>query len=779
MLKKLSVLLALATLCTNMGIVSFADTDTEETVLIESNFQSCNLGTYTKENQTDGENDLRNGIVMVDDSDLSAGYTIKNGDVYEGISEADIVDDNGTRVLRLNTFLNTYTMTDDLTEEDANYPVVKSTEKLPQNSKIRIDMELKMSPRVSFHMHHSKPNDPAFRIWRLENGNSTSSKIKVLSNTDTLKTAACNEYNMHTAIIDTKTGHMKIYLNGEFIWETTDSVKGRVPEGDRELFLRQISLNDASVKPTPTYNAEDSTKIEDVTNPQYVYVKSLKVTTFKDIEVLSVSPENGSKLITPEKAVFNFSSKVNSVASATVTPWGKEAIDVRELLVVEGKTVTVPYDFEDDVMYTVALTGVSDGVSSVDAATTFTAESWRFSNIRKSPVSASTSEDIIYFINEDFEASDDINLILPENTKSGWHVDNRENVAVTELSDGTKALKLSAGATFSVKYDKSLKLLDNTTTLSYDVYINEGTKNFNVDRDDYSGSVKNLPVATWNNGYYNNAAEPVEMSAGEWHNIMITISDTEGTTIYIDGIKALNIARKPEYTGLSETSFFRFKVRGGDVLIDNFKLYLNKTRTVLKDIYPKFDATDVSVSEVMEFTYSNAIGDVSGATLIVKPNDTNAPIILTNGNGMTVSGDGNKVKVMLTDALLENSAYAFEFSGISDTADTAIEAVRTRFSTVYDSAWEIKDFEGHTEGATKKYSVKVKNETDTEGACMAVAVYDEKGCLKEAVFSEPAESGKDWTELKVNVNYKEGNTYRVFIWDSKDSMNMISSIISD
>ncbi|MEE1225074.1 MAG: hypothetical protein UH081_07440 [Clostridia bacterium] len=53
MFKKLSVLIAAATLCTNLGMiapVSATTTTTGETVLVESNFQNCNLGTYTAEN---------------------------------------------------------------------------------------------------------------------------------------------------------------------------------------------------------------------------------------------------------------------------------------------------------------------------------------------------------------------------------------------------------------------------------------------------------------------------------------------------------------------------------------------------------------------------------------------------------------------------------------------------------------------------------------------------------------------------------------------------------
>jgi len=166
--------------------------------------------------------------------------------------------------------------------------------------------------------------------------------------------------------------------------------------------------------------------------------------------------------------------------------------------------------------------------------------------------------------------------------------------------------------------------------------------------------------------------------------------------------------------------------------------------------------------------------------LIIKPNDTDEAISFTDENGMSVSVDGNKVKIVLDDALEENTGYAFEFSGIKNTADLPVDAIKTRFSTVYDSSWEIKDFESTVQSTTsKKYSVKVKNETDAEGACMAVAVFDGNGSLKDVVFSEPAISGNDWVELNATVNYTEGDSSKIFIWDCLENMNLISGIISD
>ena len=150
MFKKLSVLIAAATLCTNLGMiapVSATTTATGETVLFESNFQNCNFGTYTAANQMNGETDLRNGVVMANEHALTTGYTIKNGDTYENITEADIVNDGGEKVLRLNSFLkakSAYTSTNwDIA--NTTQPVIEATGTFPKYCKVKIDIEFKMT----------------------------------------------------------------------------------------------------------------------------------------------------------------------------------------------------------------------------------------------------------------------------------------------------------------------------------------------------------------------------------------------------------------------------------------------------------------------------------------------------------------------------------------------------------------------------------------------------------------------------------------------------------
>jgi hypothetical protein len=189
---------------------------------------------------------------------------------------------------------------------------------------------------------------------------------------------------------------------------------------------------------------------------------------------------------------------------------------------------------------------------------------------------------------------------------------------------------------------------------------------------------------------------------------------------------------------------------------------------------------DVKLAEPLIFTYNQTIGDVSGAKLIIKPNDTNEATVLTNGSGMTASSDGNKVIITLDDAFAENTGYAFELSGIKNTAGTVVDAIKSRFSTVFDSAWEVSDFVSTVQSpSSKKYSIKIKNETDAAGALMAVAVYDKNGNLEDVVFSVPATSGNDWIELNATVNYKAGNTSKIFIWDSVEAMNLLNGIITD
>lgn len=771
MIKKISLLLMSVILCTNMGITSpVSAQNAEEDVIVESNFSNCNLGAYTEENQTDGGADLRNGIVMLDDSKLSAGYTIKDGNEYENISEADIVYDGGEKVLRLNTFLST---SYDVTSSDS-YPIVKSNGKIPKNGKVKIDIEVKMSPRVTFHLHHSKPIEGNFRIWRLENGNATLSKIRVLESTDTGRTATCNEYNMYTAIMDTATGEMSFYLNGEFIY----TAMGKVPSEDRELFFKHVSLNDASVKPTPIYNAEDNTKIESVVNPQYVYIKSLKMTTYTDTTLEGVTPAYGSRVMTPAEAVFTFTKDIKSVEKAEVYDiYSGESVDVTSSLIFEGQTVRVPYAFEEDRNYEVIITGASDGLTSTDASTSFETESWNFSNITENPVDESPEDNSRIFINEDFTNSDNENIISDENRNDGWFVGGKgDSVSIVELEDGDKALQIPADTTetlFQIQYNKSLNLLDNTTTLSFDIYMEKDTRSFAVYRE--VNGAKYLETNSFK-GYWAGK----NMTDGKWHKVVITFSDVAGTSLYVDGELLQNTPKSDSVPGLETTGYFRFVTILGDVKIDNLKLYLDKNKTALTAVTPSFDAMDVKTAEPIVFTYNEPVGDVSGTQLIIKPNYTNEAIVLTNGNGMSVSSEGNEVIITLDNALKEKTGYALELSGIKNTKGLTIDAVKTRFSTVFDSSWEAKDFESTVQGVSlKEYSIKVKNEIDAEGALMAVAVYDENGNLENVVFSEPAVSGNEWAELTATVNYKEGNTSKIFVWDSLEDMNLIIGIISD
>ena len=783
MFKKLSVLIAAATLCTNLGMiapVSATTTTTGETVLVESNFQNCNLGTYTAENQKNGETDLRNGVVMVDDNDLNTKYTIKNGDSYENISEADIVNDGGTKVLRLNTFLNTYKMTDGLTEEDANYPVVKSIGKVPQNSKVRIDLELKMSPRVSFYLHHSKPNHTDWRIWRFEGNNGSTHKIKVLYNTDTGKIPVCNIYNKHTVIMDTATGAMKVYLNGDFIWETSTEKIGRAPAWGQELFFRHITNTSESYKPVITYNAEDNTKIESVKNPQYVYVKSLKMTTYSDTALESVTPADGSSVATPTEAVFTFNNEIKSVEEATIYPSDGDAVAVDvSSLVIDGKTVKVPYLFKDNVDYIVELGGVSDGATSTDASTSFKAEAWNYNHIGN-PVVSSVDNNT-YFVNEDFEDSDDTNIVTADDRHSAWSVTKQDNASIVELAEGGKALKLADGSDFRIGYAKKLGLLNNTTTLSYDVYLGADIKQFEIVRDDYSTKTVYLPVAMWQYGYYNkssdeNVPHTAPMTAGEWHKVVITISDADGTTIYVDGNKLHNIPKNEEHSGLTATGFFRFKAYGDNVYVDNLKLYLDGNATAITAVSPAYDGT-AAASSPLEFTYSEIIGDVSGATLIVKPADTNEAVTLTNGNGMSVNVENNTVKLILDDAL-EAGNYGVELSGLKDAYGSAVGAVRTRFTTTADAEWTMTDVEETTvEPKTKRYSFKVKHQGDAAAAQMVVAVYNYEGTLSSVVVCDPVSVDSDWTDLSAAAEYGAGKDTKIFLWNSTNGMNPIISAI--
>ncbi len=785
MFKKLSVLIAAATLCTNLGMiapVSATTTTTGETVLVESNFQNCNLGTYTAENQKNGETDLRNGVVMANDNVLSKGYTIKNGDTYESISEADIVNDGGTKVLRLNTFLGTYTKADAI--EDSTYPIVQSLGQVPKTGKVKINLELKMNNHSKFIMNHSKPNHSNWQLWRLERHNGSLYKVKVLYNTDTAKTAIYNQYNKHTVILDTETGDMTAILNDDVIWTGT----AQLPAWGQELFMRHETNTGASYIPTITYNAEDNTKIESVTNPQYIYVKSLKMTTYSDTALESVTPADGSSVATPTEAVFTFNNEIKSVEEATIYPSDGDAVAVDvSSLVIDGKTVKVPYLFKDNVDYSVELGGVSDGATSTDASTSFKAEAWNYNHIGN-PVVSSVDNNT-YFVNEDFEDSDDTNIVTVDDRHSEWSVTRQDNASIVELAEGGKALKLADGSDFRIGYNKNLKLLNNTTTLSYDVYLGSDIKQFNVDRDDWNATQKETtgngnsypPVAMWQYGYYNkssdeNVPSTAPMTAGEWHKVVITLSDTDGTTIYVDGNKLHNIPKNEELSGLTATGFFRFKANGDNVYVDNLKLYLDGNATALTAVSPAYDGT-AAASSPLEFTYSEIIGDVSGATLIVKPADTNEAVTLTNGNGMSVNVENNTVKLILDDAL-EAGNYGVELSGLKDAYGSAVGAVRTRFTTTADAEWTMTDVEETTiEPKTKRYSFKVKHQGDAAAAQMVVAVYNYEGTLSSVVVCDPVSVDSDWTDLSAAAEYGAGKDTKIFLWNSTNGMNPVISAI--
>jgi hypothetical protein len=784
MLKKLSLILAAVSLCTNLGIVApvSAQTETEETVILESNFQNCNPGIYSAENQKggeDGETDLRNGVVMTDnDAALSTGYTIKNTETgeYDPISEADIVDDGGTKVLRLNTMFSEKEKYDINTTN--KYPTLQTTADFPTSGKIRIDLEMKMTYPTKFWLYHSySVKGGNYGIWRFEHANRSYSKIKVLDNQEVssfLYEGGKNNdgYYTFTVIMDTVTSKMWFYKDGEFMTEATGA---KPPVANWQLFLKPGALTDAGYAPTPTFNEEDPTKIESLAvYPQFMYIKSLKVTTHTDAVLESVTPVKDSTVVTPKEAVFNFSGDVTGVGSATVTAEGGRSVNVKSSLVFDGKTVTVPYDFEDNVTYTVKLEDVSIGLSLLDVETTFKAEPWKFSNIIKNPVVSSEVDNSIYLIKEDFEASDNDNIISEGNAGYGWNVDTKTNTTITELSDGTQALQLAPRSTFTIKHlgDTEEIALDNTTTLSYKVYLGANTTLFILSSN--SGN-----IANWNRGAYKNGTETAEMSVGEWHDVKITLSEEEGTTIYVDGTELMNIDSD---ISLSDANYFTFKANGDNVLVDDLKVYLDKKQTYLKGMYPAYDATDISLSDAIELTYSGEISEASfaNAKLIVKPNDTNEPVELTNGEGMTLNKDGNKVIITLDQPLEKNTGYAVELSGLKDETDSELETVRTRFSTVADPAWAVKDFAGTAEGTSKTYSIKVKNETNAKDARMAVAVYDENGNLKEVKFSAPApESVNDWVELNATVNYTNDDTSKIFIWDSLENMNLINAIITD
>lgn len=769
MLKKLSILLALATLCTSMGVVApvSAQAAVEETVLVETDFQSCKPGTYTAANQMDGDVDLRNGLITSKEA-LTEGYTVKNGTVYEPISEADIVTDTidgkPTKVLRLNSFL-----------DGGKDMTLQTNANLPNSGKVKIDLEMKMTYPSSFYMYHSSSTlGGGRRLWRMERASGSEVDIFLQEKITTGFRFPYNYYNKFTAVIDTETAEMSFFKNDEFI----KTITGWKPANPWQLYLVQARHND--VVPALTLNAEDNSKIESIENPQYVYIKSFKVTTYTDTALESVTPNTASSIMTPTEAVFTFNKEIKKVEAASVYSWKSgETVDVTESLIYDGKTVKVPYAFEDDCDYTVSLEGATDGITSTTAETEFTTESWNASNLTENPVNSSFEDNNEYLIKEDFTNSTGDSretMILPEHTSKGWFFDapaTKGTASIVDLGDGNKAFQVSVeGAETITQISSSTsKTLDDTTILSFDMFIEEGTTRFTIARQVAGGRID---LANWFKGTWNNTKT---MSAGEWHKVELAVSNT-GASLYVDGNFVVRTTAT-EAQKLADTKFIRFTTNSGTVKIDNLKLYLDKNPTVLTAAAPTFGGT-AKASAPLEFTFNETIGDATNAQLIVKKDGTTST--LTNGNGMSVKLENSKVKLILDNALDTDCAYAVELSGLKDIKGGAVSAVRTKFTAVADDEWtlaDITDTLSSTEANVKSYSVKIKHQGDAKNAQLVVATYKADGSLSTVVFSEEKSVGEEWTELTIDrAEFFQAKSTKLFIWDSAEGMTPIFDAIS-
>jgi hypothetical protein len=751
-----------------MGIVLPMSAQAEERVLAQSNFENCNLGTYTEANQTTADGlDLRNGIVANETAGaISTGYTMKNPSTgkYEPVSEADIVEESGQKVLRLSSFLKGvgttgYPHTD-------TYPYIVTPE-FANVGKVRIDMEAKVEARASFWTYHSATHlGGNRRLWRLDNGNSTSSKLRVFDNTTPTNTALvsdCRYYNKYSIIMDAATGYSYFYLNGEKLHEGKTA---KEPSTAWKYYIKQACVD---LMPTVEKNG---TVIESVTDPQYVYVKSLKITEYNNTALEKVRPAKDAVVTAPEEVVFTFNNDIKTVEKAEVYDLDAGKTDVTSSIVISGNRVKVPYLFEGDKEYEVTLTGVSDGTTSTDAETYFTSSSWNYSNI-STPIKDSIEDKNVYYINEDFtNCTSDSRETMIQNTSGGWYFEapaTKGTAEIVDLGGGNKAFQVSCPTDQTVTQVNGPKnTLNDKTVLSFDVFIEEGTSRFDIRRE--AGG--NLQLFEWFKGLWS-ASE--SMSAGEWHNITVDMKDFEAS-LYVDG---KFVKTTPSTVGLADSKYIRFTTTAGTVKIDNLKLYNDNNSASVTALAPAFDGT-AKVSEPIEFTYDEVIGDVANAQLIVKKGNTSKT--LTNGNGMDVKVVGNTVKLILDDALDANAQYAVELSGLKDIKGTIVNPVRTKFTTVAADEWtlgEVVDKLSTTEPNVKSYTVKVKHQGAAENAQLIVATYNTDGSLTAVALSAVTSVGEDWTDLTVaRARFYQGETTKLFVWNSVDGMTPVLDVIS-
>jgi hypothetical protein len=156
------------------------------------------------------------------------------------------------------------------------YPIVKTNATLPTSGKVRIDLELKTTKGAAFWLYHTTAvGGGTYRLWRLESGGTKSTALKVFDDTSTGAAAACDVYNTYTIIMDNTAGTAEFYLNGTSVYSAT--MPKKPTSSSWQLYFKQA--NDATLVPTVTRKSDDTTIIESVTDPEYIYVKSIKVTT--------------------------------------------------------------------------------------------------------------------------------------------------------------------------------------------------------------------------------------------------------------------------------------------------------------------------------------------------------------------------------------------------------------------------------------------------------------------------------------------------------------------
>ena len=740
MLKKITALLGALMLTVGIGA---AGANAE--VLINEDFEGAKLGVFNAANQEGTDCDMH----LVDDTILSSGYTL-NGQAF---TEADIVSDGGSKVLRMNAAIkDSYTA----------YPVVTSDVKLPNSGKVILELRMKVNRSMQTFLRYRNYDQGGYNLLRLDRQNGSLMGVKYNQNTWTnpVQTITYAAYHDYKYILDIDNNLYTFYIDDVLM---ADNV---TPTGPQPLKGNTLFIWGAPVEaPTKTFTEGSATDIAKITYDGFIYIDTFKMTAIEDTKLIKATPADGTTDIVPPKYV---SFEYNNSVTATAAMVNGEAAEIT--YDNDSKTVKVNYAFENEKEYLVTLSGIVDELGNAldDQMVIFSTKAWSTDDV-SDPVKPVPEDKSVYYINENFDTATNEN-ITPSTPASGWSWTTQTNVAI---EDGK--LKLLPGADFRIGVTK--KTHPEVTVFDYEVFLGTGAKQFNIERLD--GGFRAL--ALWQYGYldaveHEEGSRVAGLTAGEWHNVRVVLSGSK-RDIYIDKKLAVSFE---ETADLANTYAYRFKLVVGTstdpsnyALFDDLKIYTASDEVVLTGVSPAFDAVDVSTAAQVEFTYSDAIGDATGAIVTLNAQPVDAKVIVNEG----------KAIVTFNELLDKNTVYTVALSGLKTVLGNVIEKVETRFSTTQanEDEWYVSELRTQTtpdNAANKDYTVTVRTTLEGKTAQLIVATYDASGKLIGVGFSEKTTltSGTP-ADITASARFYSGCSTQCFLWENVDSMIPVWGII--